>query len=94
MFVGKKLHFFHAQISKLRYKDTKLLAAGASTTEAAVQLYLSEYTVRDYISTIMRRLDAKNRTEVAVKAIRMGIIEWKYGNKRINRKYLDSLDVL
>ena len=53
----------------------KLLAAGASTTEAAVQLYLSEYTVRDYISTIMRRLGAKNRTEVAVKAIRMGIIE-------------------
>ncbi len=53
----------------------KLLAAGASTTEAAVQLYLSEYTVRDYISTIMRRLDAKNRTEVAVKAIRMGIID-------------------
>jgi DNA-binding NarL/FixJ family response regulator len=30
----------------------KLLAAGASITEAAVQLYLSEYTVRDYISTI------------------------------------------
>ena len=53
----------------------KLLAEGASTTEAAVKLYLSEYTVRDYISTIMKRLNAKNRTEVAVKAIRMGIIE-------------------
>ena len=53
----------------------KLLAEGASTTEAAVQLYLSEYTVRDYISTIMRRLNAKNRTEVVVKAIRMGIID-------------------
>jgi len=53
----------------------KLLAGGASTTEAAVKLYLSEYTVRDYISTIMKRLNAKNRTEVAVKAIRMGLIE-------------------
>ena len=53
----------------------KLLAEGASTTEAAVKLYLSEYTVRDYISTIMKRLNAKNRTEAAVKAIRMGIIE-------------------
>lgn len=53
----------------------KLLAEGASTTEAAVKLYLSEYTVRDYISTIMKRLNAKNRTEVAVKAIRMGVIE-------------------
>ncbi|MBT2654120.1 response regulator transcription factor [Bacillus sp. ISL-18] len=53
----------------------KLLADGASTAEAALKLYLSEFTVRDYISNIMRRLNAQNRTEVAVKAIRMGIID-------------------
>ncbi len=47
----------------------KSVAAEASTTKAAVQ------PVRDYISTIVRRLNAKNRTEVAVKAIRMGIID-------------------
>ncbi|MEH7107119.1 MULTISPECIES: helix-turn-helix domain-containing protein [Bacillaceae] len=53
----------------------KLLADGASTQEAASRLYLSEYTVRDYISNIMKRLNAQNRTEVAVKAIRLGIID-------------------
>jgi DNA-binding NarL/FixJ family response regulator len=53
----------------------KLLADGASTAEAALKLYLSEYTVRDYISNIMKILNAQNRTEVAVKAIRMGIIK-------------------
>jgi DNA-binding CsgD family transcriptional regulator len=53
----------------------KLLADGASTSEAATKLYLSEFTVRDYISNIMKRLNAQNRTEVAVKAIRLGIIE-------------------
>ncbi|WML38870.1 response regulator transcription factor [Neobacillus sp. OS1-2] len=53
----------------------KLLADGASTAEAALKLYLSEFTVRDYISNIMKRLNAQNRTEVAVKAIRMGIID-------------------
>ncbi|MED1203346.1 response regulator transcription factor [Heyndrickxia acidicola] len=53
----------------------ELLAEGASTTEAAEQLHLSEYTVRDYISTIMKRLKARNRTEAAVKAIRMGLIK-------------------
>lgn len=53
----------------------KLLADGASTAEAALKLYLSEFTVRDYISNIMKRLNAHNRTEVAVKAIRMGIID-------------------
>lgn len=53
----------------------KLLADGASTAEAALKLYLSEFTVRDYISNIMKRLNAQNRTEVAVKAIRLGIID-------------------
>ncbi|PKR83809.1 response regulator transcription factor [Heyndrickxia camelliae] len=53
----------------------ELLAEGASTTEAAEKLHLSEYTVRDYISNIMKRLHAKNRTEAAVKAIRYGIIK-------------------
>ncbi|WP_251553692.1 response regulator transcription factor [Neobacillus muris] len=53
----------------------KLLAEGASTQIAASKLYLSEYTVRDHISNIMKRLNAQNRTEVAVKAIRMGIID-------------------
>jgi len=40
----------------------KLLADGASTAEAAFKLYLSEFTVRDYISNIMKRLNAQNRT--------------------------------
>jgi DNA-binding CsgD family transcriptional regulator len=53
----------------------KLLADGASTSEAALKLYLSEFTVRDHISNVMKRLNAQNRTEVAVKAIRLGIIE-------------------
>ena len=53
----------------------KLLADGASTTEAAELLKLSEYTVRDYISNLMKRLQARNRTEAVVKAIRMGIIQ-------------------
>jgi DNA-binding CsgD family transcriptional regulator len=53
----------------------ELLAEGASTTEAAERLHLSEYTVRDYVSNIMKRLKARNRTEAAVKAIRMGLIK-------------------
>jgi DNA-binding NarL/FixJ family response regulator len=52
----------------------KLLADGASTSEAACQLYLSEFAVRDYISNMMKKLNAKNRTEAVAKAIRMGII--------------------
>lgn len=52
----------------------QLLADGASTTEAASLLNLSEYTVRDYISQLMKRLNARNRTEAVVKAMRLGYI--------------------
>lgn len=51
-----------------------LLAEGASTFEAAVELNLSEYTVRDYISAIMQKMNVKNRTEAVAKAIREGFI--------------------
>ncbi|WP_445612879.1 response regulator transcription factor [Geobacillus sp. YF-1] len=52
----------------------KLVAEGASTYEAAKRLHLSEYTVRDYVSAILQKMNAKNRTEAIVKAIRDGII--------------------
>ncbi|HET7579542.1 MAG TPA: response regulator transcription factor [Bacillales bacterium] len=52
----------------------KLMAEGASTSEAADSLNLSEYTVRDYISAIMQKMNARNRTEAVVKAIRGGMI--------------------
>lgn len=50
------------------------MADGASTYEAASNLNLSEYTVRDYVSTIMQKMEAKNRTEAVAKAIREGFI--------------------
>ncbi|NKE07497.1 LuxR C-terminal-related transcriptional regulator [Mesobacillus selenatarsenatis] len=53
----------------------KLIAEGASINEAADALYLSSYTVRDYISAIIQKLDAKNRTDAAVKALKMRLIQ-------------------
>ncbi|QKY68755.1 response regulator transcription factor [Lentibacillus sp. CBA3610] len=52
----------------------KLMAEGASTNEAAENLHLSEYTVRDYVSAIMQKMKARNRTEAVARAIREGMI--------------------
>ncbi|MEH7306288.1 response regulator transcription factor [Neobacillus drentensis] len=52
----------------------KLIADGATINEAATTLHLSSYTVRDYISIIIQKLAAKNRTDAAVKAIKMNLI--------------------
>ncbi|MEN1967409.1 response regulator transcription factor [Lentibacillus sp. N15] len=52
----------------------ELMADGASTSEAANKLNLSEYTVRDYVSAIMQKMEARNRTEAVARAIRDGLI--------------------
>jgi DNA-binding CsgD family transcriptional regulator len=62
-------------ILTLREKEVlQLIADGASISEAAVKLHLSSYTVRDYVSAIIQKLAAKNRTDAAVKAIKMKLI--------------------
>jgi DNA-binding NarL/FixJ family response regulator len=47
----------------------KLVAEGKSNTEIAVKLHLSEGTVKNYVSAIMEKCRAKNRTELAIRAV-------------------------
>jgi DNA-binding NarL/FixJ family response regulator len=50
-----------------------LLGKGLSNTEIAARIYLSEGTVRNYVSSIFEKLDVKDRTQAAVMAIRCGL---------------------
>lgn len=43
----------------------RLVAAGAEATEAASQLHLSVGTVRNYLTAIVAKLNARNRTDAA-----------------------------
>ncbi|MGW2477826.1 response regulator transcription factor [Streptomyces sp. NPDC001665] len=43
----------------------RLVAAGAEATEAAAQLHLSVGTVRNYLTAIVAKLNARNRTDAA-----------------------------
>jgi DNA-binding CsgD family transcriptional regulator len=65
----------HAVLTIREREVLKLIAEGASINEAADALHLSAYTVRDYISAIIHKLDAKNRTDAAVKALKMRLIQ-------------------
>ena len=51
-----------------------LLARGMTNTEIAKRLYLSEGTVRNYVSAILTKLDVPDRTQAAVLALRYGLV--------------------
>ena len=52
-----------------------LLADGLSNAQIAAQLYLSEGTVRNYVSGIFTKLGVTDRTQAAVIALRHGLVD-------------------
>ena len=53
-------------ISERELEIIRLIADGLSNKEIASRLYLSEGTVRNYLSTILDKLSLRDRTQVAV----------------------------
>lgn len=53
----------------------RLLAQGLSNKEIARQLFLAEGTVKNHVSTILQKIDARDRTQAALKARELGLIE-------------------
>jgi DNA-binding NarL/FixJ family response regulator len=51
-----------------------LLARGLTNAEIAKRLYLSEGTVRNYVSAVLAKLDVPDRTQAAVLALRYGLV--------------------
>jgi DNA-binding NarL/FixJ family response regulator len=52
-----------------------LLGKGLSNAEIAARIYLSEGTVRNYVSSIFEKLGVEDRTQAAVLAIRCGLVD-------------------
>ncbi|PRZ12939.1 response regulator [Nesterenkonia sandarakina] len=51
----------------------KAVAQGRTNSEIAAELYLSSATARTYVSRILTKLDARDRTELAILAHRAGL---------------------
>lgn len=54
---------------------TRLIAKGYSVDESAGLLELSSDTVKGYVKTIYAKLGVNNRSEVTIKAVKLGLIE-------------------
>jgi DNA-binding NarL/FixJ family response regulator len=60
-------------LSERELEVLRLLAQGLSNTEIARQLFLSEGTVKNYVSTIFTKLNVSDRTQATIVALRNGL---------------------
>ena len=64
-----------SQFSERELDVLRLLAVGMTNTEIAHKLYLSDGTVRNYVSAIFTKLGVSDRTQAAIIALRAGLAE-------------------
>jgi len=64
-----------SQLNQREREVLGLLGKGLSNAEIAARIYLSEGTVRNYVSSIFEKLGVEDRTQAAVLAIRYGLAD-------------------
>jgi len=64
----------HHVISAREEEVLQLFADGLSLPEVAAQLFISVKTVKNHLASIYAKLDARDRTQAVLRAVRMGII--------------------
>ena len=62
----KEFDYSSYNINEREFEIIELIANGYSNKEIAAELFLSEGTVRNYLSTILEKLQLRDRTQVAV----------------------------
>ena len=62
-------------VTKREEEVLQLIADGCSTPEVAQKLYISQKTVKNHLASIYEKLDARDRTQAVLTAVKMGIIK-------------------
>ncbi|MGZ4284254.1 MAG: response regulator [Solirubrobacteraceae bacterium] len=63
-----------AALTPREHEVLALMASGVGNPEIARTLYLSEHTVKNYVSSILAKLQVENRVQAAVWAVRKGMV--------------------
>ena len=68
-------------ISKAEWKIIQQIGFGLSNKEIAAKLFLSEGTSRKYLSTIVSKLNLRDRTQLAIWAVQTGVTTRHFGDE-------------
>ncbi len=68
-------------IGKTEWKVIQQVGRGLSNKEIAKVLFLSEGTVRNYLSQALNKLELRDRTQLAIWAVETGITTRDFGDK-------------
>ncbi len=63
------------KLSERELDVLRLLGKGLSNSQIAAQLFLSEGTVRNYVSAVLAKLQVSDRTQAAVLAVKNGLVD-------------------
>ncbi|MFN2223787.1 MAG: response regulator [Candidatus Promineifilaceae bacterium] len=61
-------------LSERELEILAIMATGATNREIAGQLYIAEGTVKNHVTNILGKLDARDRTQAVIKAQELGIL--------------------
>lgn len=62
-------------LTKREEEVLQLIADGCATNEVAASLFISPKTVKNHLASIYEKLDARDRTQAILQAMRMGIVQ-------------------
>lgn len=64
----------HSNLTKREYEVLKLIVDGQSNSQIAKTLTISEHTAKAHVCNIIQKLVVDDRTQVAVKALKEGLV--------------------
>lgn len=62
-------------LSEREMEVLQLLADGRSTPEIATTMFISQKTVKNHLASIYEKIDARDRTQAVIRAVKLGIIK-------------------
>lgn len=67
-------------LTQAELKVIQQVGFGLSNKEIAQKLFLSEGTVRNYVSTVLSKLELRDRTQLAIWAVQTGVTMQEFGD--------------